>query len=414
MLLSFGLSVELIVVFGMCLLSLQSSIMDLLTEAKYSEIMRENPSTSSAVSVFANGSQRFGYLVSKTGELVFASNSSEKVAFVAVGGLLAASFFRLLFVATSVVCGSLFVPILFNFLPEALIIRTQGMIGCSLLLIDWPKVKREFKMLLLIASCGFTSVGLSLLPVFWKSLVGLIVSTVLFYLTTGMFVLLAYFVFPSPIISKVALFLVLARVQRPSMSSALDYFYTSKCQLDGPMLSVFFYVTVLGVVSAAASVVGLIIYQIFLKAWTFRSVIFLTVALSAFGSLSDVFVTTRANTWLGIPDSVAVLIGDAVVEPIVSMLNWVPGTILISQACPKGLESSMFAFLAGISNLALSGTVLQGALIMRFAGIDSSDKVCDYSSLPVLVIVCHVIIPLVVGTASAFLLPNTPQNQPLE
>jgi|JI10StandDraft_1071094.scaffolds.fasta_scaffold830121_1 uncharacterized membrane protein YciS (DUF1049 family) len=62
-LLSFGLSVEMIVVFGMFLLSLQTSNMDLLTEAKYSEIMKENPSTSSEISVFVNGSQRFGYAV---------------------------------------------------------------------------------------------------------------------------------------------------------------------------------------------------------------------------------------------------------------------------------------------------------------------------------------------------------------
>lgn len=330
-----------------------------------------------------------------------------------VGGLLAAGYFRSLFIGTAVICASLLVPILFGFLPEAVIGRTAGMIGCSVLLIDWPKIKKEFKILLLIATCGVTSVFLSLLPVVWKSTVGLIVSTVLFFVITGLFVLWAYLVFPTPIISKVALFLFFMRVQRPSLNSALEYFATSKCLFEGPHLSLFFFVTVLGVVSAAASVVGLVIYQMFLKGWTFRSVVFLTVILSACGSLSDVVVTTRANTWIGIPDSVAVLVGDAVIQPIVDMLNWLPGTILISQSCPKGLESSVFAFLAGMSNLSLSGTGLTGALVMKLAGIDSSDQVCNYSSLPLLVIVCHFLLPLLVGTASALLLPNTPQNQHL-
>lgn len=63
--LSFGVSVELIVVFGMFLLSLQASVLDLLTEAKYSEVMKEHPSTSSSISVFANGAQRLGYVVRK-------------------------------------------------------------------------------------------------------------------------------------------------------------------------------------------------------------------------------------------------------------------------------------------------------------------------------------------------------------
>jgi hypothetical protein len=101
-------------------------------------------------------------------------------------------------------------------------------------------------------------------------------------------------------------------------------------------------------------------------------------------------------------------------QPIVSMLHWIPGSIIISQVCPKGLESSVFAFLAGISNLSLGGTKLMGALIMTIGNIDSSDAVCNYSSLSLLVLICHVIAPIVIGSASSFLLPNTPQTQSVE
>lgn len=159
---------------------------------------------------------------------------------------------------------------------------------------------------------------------------------------------------------------------------------------------------------------GLAIYQIFFKGVTFRAVVLLTVLLSSLGSLPDVIVTLRANTWIGVPDIVAITIGDSVVQPIVDMLNWMPGVILISQSCPKGLESSVFAFLAGISNLSLSGSVLTGALITQFAGIDSSEEVCNYEALPWLVLVCQVVMPLIIGSASAFLLPNKPQNEAIE
>jgi hypothetical protein len=204
--LSIGISVELVVVFGMFLLSLQSSSADLLTvftknyskkksnfiiilfkEAKYSEIMRTSPSSSSAITVFVNGSQRFGYVV----------------AFVAVGPLLASGYFRLLFLLTVGCCTLMLVPVLLNFLPEPLVARTAGMIGCKHFLIDWPKIKSEWKMLLLIVICGVLSVGLSVLPVVWKSVSGLIVSTVLFFVITIAFIVVAYFVFPSKYIARV-------------------------------------------------------------------------------------------------------------------------------------------------------------------------------------------------------------------
>ena len=310
------------------------------------------------------------------------------------------------------------------------------MIGCTWFLVDWPKVKSEWKILSLITFCGVASVGLSLIPVFWKSQVGLIFGTALFYLTTLAFIWAAYRVFPTTMIGKVAFYMLLMRVQRPSMEGALDYFYTSTCLHGGPQLSVFYFVTVLGLVSACASVVGLALYQIFLKTWTFRSVVFVTVILNAIGSASDLFVVTRLNVRLGVPDAVAVMLGDAVIQPIVAMLNWIPGSILIrsgtfffffflgefpcltdsnfSQSCPKGLESSVFAFLAGISNLSLSGSKLTGALVMQLGQIDSSERVCNYASLPLLVLVCHVISPIVIGCASAFLLPNKPQTERLE
>jgi len=75
------------------------------------------------------------------------------------------------------------------------------------------------------------------------------------------------------------------------------------------------------------------------------------------------------------------------------------------------MEASVFAFLAGLSNLALSGAELTGALIMKLANI-SSNAPCNFRALPLLVLFCHVVLPIVIGIPFAlFLLPNKKQTE---
>ncbi len=136
-----------------------------------------------------------------------------------------------------------------------------------------------------------------------------------------------------------------------------------------------------------------------------------TCVLKSLGSATDVVVLLRWNVALGIPDTLAVLVGDAVIQPIVSMLNWLPGSILVAKVCPPGLESSVYAFLAGLANLAVGGASLSGALLMDRAGISAHS--CNFENLPWLVLACHVVSPLVIGVASSFMLPRQSQNLPV-
>ncbi len=411
--LCFGISNELVVTMGMIALrfarplfswndgslfsppSFQASTCDLLSEAKYSEVVRDNPTTASGITVFVNGAQRTGYVL----------------AFLAVGPLLATGNFLILFVLTALCCFSVFVPILMNFLPETVEQRVAAHIGCRYLLLDWPKVKEQWKMLLPVIICGLLSPVIALIPVFWNTISGLILGISVFYGAAFLLVLAAYLVFPSRYVALVAGFEVVKRIMRPSIDSGLDYFYTSACVVGGPNLSIFFYVTVAGLVSAGASLIGLVLYQRFLRDWSFQKVVLFTCVLNSLGSATDVFVVLRWNVVLGMPDTVAVLVGDAVIQPIVSMLNWLPGSILIAKVCPPGLESSVFAFLAGLSNLALGGANLTGALIMNLGGISSNS--CNFENLPWLVLACHVVSPLLIGTAASFVLPRQSQNSPV-
>ncbi len=47
-------------------------------------------------------------------------------------------------------------------------------------------------------------------------------------------------------------------------------------------------------------------------------------------------------------------------------------------------------------------------------GIVTAADTCDFAALPWLVLVCHVAMPLVIGTAAAFVLPDQSQNDNID
>jgi hypothetical protein len=114
-----------------------------------------------------------------------------------------------------------------------------------------------------------------------------------------------------------------------------------------------------------------------------------------------------------LPDNWAYMIGGAVLEPVVDMLNWIPSNALISIVVEDGMEASCFAFLAGISNFARMATKLSGTIIFTLAGIETVGvgKVCNFDSLWWLVLICHVISPIVIGIPAVFLIPDMKQDE---
>jgi hypothetical protein len=127
----------------------------------------------------------------------------------------------------------------------------------------------------------------------------------------------------------------------------------------------------------------------------------------------DVIMLERWNLALGIPDKVGIMFGDAVLQPMCQMLAWIPASLLLSRVCPVGLESTVYAFLAGISNLAWSGSVLGGGLVMDMLSIQGTVP-CSFSHLTEAVIICHVVLPLLFSLLVIYLyIPQVGQDEPL-
>merc|ERR1719399_407341 len=78
----------------------------------------------------------------------------------------------------------------------------------------------------------------------------------------------------------------------------------------------------------------------------------------------QILVYTRWNLVLGIPDRVFML-GETVMGSLVGQWMWIPGTVLLSQCCPKGLEATMYALLAGTINLGETLASYNGAYMLH-------------------------------------------------
>merc|ERR1719326_1758242 len=88
-------------------------------------------------------------------------------------------------------------------------------------------------------------------------------------------------------------------------------------------------------------------------------------------SVTDVMMFTRLNVRLGLPDHAFVL-GASVLTTVVGQWMWMPGVVILSQLCPKGMEATMYALLAGCHNLGNTIASNCGALVLEWVGCQPS------------------------------------------
>ena len=363
-------------------LQFQIALFDLLSEAKYSELRNANPSIGSDITTLVQGMHDMGAL----GALLF------------VGFMADSGSFRVLFLVALGLSASPLLPTLLGWLPE----RREGSRCMALVsLPEGSSWRDELPFIAVVAFCGLSSLAVVALEE--TPLIGLIVSFVL--LTCCL--LGSWRVFP-PLLTQVALFQVLTTVAQPSMGTALGYFYTanSTCLPGGPNFSYSYFIGYTGIVGRIISLVGVLVYQLALSRLRFRPVLLITTILVALAGLSDLSMVLRLNVKLGIPDHVAYMVGEAIMEPLLGKISWIPVVALISMAVAPGREACSFAFMAGIGNFAGMQAKLSGAVIAQSAALGS----CDFSALWWMVLLCHVLFPLCIGVPAVWIVPNAEQR----
>lgn len=385
-----GFQLPVLIVCMLTLVHFEISVIDLLVEGQYAELMREHPETGSNIVSLAQGFQQFGLLI----------------AMCFVGPLDDAGLFRVPNIIALVLCCTPIVPLLMGFLPE------KRRVGAPKILLDTLRLRHQWKIVLVVLLTGISAPAMAAVSALASKWLGLLFSGIVLVLAT----LGALFAFEQRIIWRVVLFQVLTQVSRISFGSALDFFFTANdtCLPGGPAFSYKFYITTNGIARGVASVLTVFVYQLVFSSWKYRNVLLFTTILSGIGGVFDFVIVKRWNLAWGIPDAWFFLIGDDVIHSCVEILNWIPSSSIIGKVCPENMESSTYSFIAGISNFGSMVAVIAGALLTEWAGIVSTgDMSCNWDALPWLILFGHILFMMCISIPACFLIPNLPQDADL-
>ena len=218
-------------------------------------------------------------------------------------------------------------------------------------------------------------------------------------------------------LAKATLFLFLTNTTSVSFGSAMQYWFTvdEQCNPGGPRFDYLFFTVYTAIVAQCFGGLGIYLFNAYFSRFRMRQALMISALISSVASIGDLAMVMRWNLQWGIPDKMFYLVGDTILEPIVGMMAFMPGTILISKMCPKNMEATTFAILASFSNLgnALSGSF--GVFAMQYAGIktDMTEGECDFTNLPTLIVVCGMLLPLLAVPLTFILIPDIAMTDPV-
>ncbi|MEA5583558.1 folate/biopterin family MFS transporter [Nodularia harveyana UHCC-0300] len=164
----------------------------------------------------------------------------------------------------------------------------------------------------------------------------------------------------------------------PTADSAFFFFSTNELHFQPEFLGR------VRLVTSGASLMGIWIFQRFLKGVSFRAIFAWSTVLSSALGMTTLLLVTHTNRTLGIDDHWFSL-GDSLILTVMGQIAYMPVLVLAARLCPPGVEATLFALLMSVSNLA--GMVSQelGAIIMHWLGITET----NFELLWVLVIITN-------------------------
>lgn len=368
---------------------IQISLVDLLSEAKCAEKIREHPENGPDLMTFVWVGITMGNLVATA----------------SVG-------FIIEHYGAHIVYAVVFLPAAMVLLPTCLgWLQEQRMTGELLRnhRANLLEQKEVVYLAIFTGACTLVLVGVGLLQSsVWVNLtVALIIAVV---------VLIVFHIFLSPVLSRINCFFFIQACCVVDISGASFYFFTdNKVQYpNGPHFSKIFFASALGIYVGLLSLIGMYIYSQYMRTWRFQRLFLFANSLVCCVHVTGMLVYTRWNLAVGIPDTVFV-ISTWGMWAIVHMWMWLPGSVLLSQLCPKGVEATMYALLAGCHNLGLATASYFGAGLLRVLhisprGADNEGAQFDNLWLAALI---QALLPMITLVLLPFMIPDTVQTDKL-
>lgn len=148
----------------------------------------------------------------------------------------------------------------------------------------------------------------------------------------------------------------------PSSESAFFFFTTNELHFQPEFLGR------VRLVTSIAALVGIWIFQRFLKSVPFRVIFGWSTVLSSMLGLTTLLLVTHANRALGIDDHWFSL-GDSLILTVMGQIAYMPVLVLAARICPPGIEATLFALLMSVTNLAALVSHETGAVLMHYLGV---------------------------------------------
>lgn len=193
------------------------------------------------------------------------------------------------------------------------------------------------------------------------------------------------------------------------LRGALDVFYTgsAECVPGGPAFDPRFFLAWTAMIGSVAGLAGIALFQTFLSRTWIRRAFWTTTVLQVAAAGVDIAMVLRWNRRLGISDRLFYILGNSMLQEVVFLLDWMPSVVLISKLCPPGVEATVYALLSGFANYGHAVASSLGALAINVAGIATPPRGrCDFTNLPLLLTVGHVVLPLLTIPLTWVLIPH--------
>lgn len=191
----------------------------------------------------------------------------------------------------------------------------------------------------------------------------------------------------------------------PTADAAFFFFTTNELHFQPEFLGR------VRLVTSGASLIGIWIFQRFLKSVSFRLIFGWSTVFSAALGMTMLLLVTHTNRLIGIDDHWFSL-GDSLILTVMGQIAYMPVLVLAARLCPPGVEATLFALLMSVSNLAAMVSYEFGAIIMHWLGITET----NFESLWLLVIITNLStllpLPFINWLPSSDPQTETPKLQP--
>ena len=172
----------------------------------------------------------------------------------------------------------------------------------------------------------------------------------------------------------------------PSSDSAFFFFSTNDLGFEPEFLGR------IRLVTSLATLLGVWIFQRFLRNVPLRPILGWSTVLSALLGMTTLLLVTHVNRTLGINDYWFSL-GDSLILRVMGEIAFLPFMVLAARLCPPDIEATFFALLMSIWNLGWFLSQQMSALLTHLLGITET----QFDNLWLLVLIANVstLLPLV-------------------